>query len=272
MEANDNIRRTAMFEFTYDEITSEQRDAYLERIGCAGLSGVTKENLDKLVYEHQCHVPFEAFDCVAGMPEILLDRDTLFHKIVENRRGGFCFELNGMFVLLLRSLGFDAYSCVCRVAATRDVLGGLTHRGTIVRLDGRKYIVDVGLGGPMAPFAVELSEEKQTQYGETYWVEPTNEGWFLLRRLTNEGTVGNSIIFGTQAFLPTDFVPLCRNLTASKESRFRTVRMANLRRPNGYLNLMENILKISENGETREVPVTDEEYPAVLKDYFGLVL
>lgn len=261
-----------MFEFTYDELTPAQKNVYLERIGCSGLQELTKETLDTLVYQHQCTVPFENLDVEAGIPDVSLETEDLFRKIVENRRGGFCFELNGMFVLLLRAMGFDAVSVLCRVAANRDFLGNLSHRASLVRLNGKQYLCDVGLGGPMAPFAVELSEERQTQYGETFWVEPTYEGWFLLRRLTSEGTEGNSIVFASQGFLAKDFYPICRSLISSPESMFRKVKMVNLRTANGNYNIRDYQFSITENGERTEMTFTDEELPAILQKYYGMTL
>lgn len=259
-----------MFEFVYEELTTEQKDAYLERIGCQGIRELSRQTLDTLVYQHQCTVPFEDLEVVAGVPDLPLDGEALFEKIVERRRGGFCFELNGLFVLLLRAMGFDAYSCMCRVAANRPVLGGLFHRACLVRLDGRMYLCDVGMGGPMAPFAVEVSETRQTRHGETYWIEPTYEGWYLQKRLTSQGTEGNVIIFAPQPFLPMDFVPLCRALISSPATLFRTTRMVNLRTERGNINIRGDVLTVTENGEHRERTFTEEEFPEILKTHFHM--
>ena len=92
-----------MFEFTFDSFSDEQRDAYLARIGFREETSVCKQTLDRLVYLHQCSVPFEDLDPVLGVDPLPLDAQSLFDKIVTRRRGGFCFELNGAFMLLLRA-------------------------------------------------------------------------------------------------------------------------------------------------------------------------
>ncbi len=259
-----------MYEFLYDSLSPEQAEAYLRRIGYEGTPALTKEALDWLVYCHQCKVPFENLDIFYKLAPIRLDAASLYEKIVERRRGGFCFELNGGFVLLLRALGFDAYSCMCRVAATRTELGNLSHRGVLVRLEGRLFFCDVGLGGPMAPFAVEVSEERQTVFGETYWIEPTYEGWYLQRRLDSQGQVGNVVIFAPQPFLPKDFLPLCQSLLSSPDSSFRTHRTVNLRTAAGHLHLRDAVLTVREGTAEEQIPFTEEELPALLAQRFSL--
>ena len=260
-----------MYEFTYDIFSPVQRDAYLQRINWTGPLPLTRDTLDRLVYLHQLSVPFEDLD-IYPIPKrpITLDPDDLFHKVVELRRGGFCFELNGAFLLLLRAIGFDAYGCMCRVAATRDFLGDLAHRATLVRLDGHLYLCDVGLGGPMAPFAVEVSPERQTRMGETYWVEPTEEGWYLQRRLDEAGNPAQVIIFAPIPFLPKDFKPLCQALINNPESSFRCHRTVNLRTVDGHLNLRDSLLTIRDQNGKREQAVTEEELPQLLKELFHL--
>src|SRR5689334_21580804 len=80
--------------------------AYLHRIGYHGGLEPTAANLRDLHRAHRVAVPFENLDIHVGRP-IVLDQDALFDKIVTRRRGGFCYELNGLFAVLLRALGFD---------------------------------------------------------------------------------------------------------------------------------------------------------------------
>ena len=259
-----------MYEFTYDALTPQQRDAYLARIGYTGDGALTKETLDTLVYLHQCHVPFEDLDVFDALAPLRLDAEGLYDKVVTRRRGGFCFELNGAFLLLLRAMGFDAYNCMARVAANRTDAGNLSHRSTVVRLDGRRYVCDVGLGGPMPPFAVELSAPPQTRLGETYWAEPSHDGWWLVRRLDENNQAAGVIPFTTTAFLFKDFEPLCQALVANTASSFRTHRIANLRTADGYRNLRDDILSVRDAHGKREIPVPPEDLPRVLDEYFGM--
>ena len=259
-----------MFEFTYQELSPQQVQGYLERLGWQGEIRPDKACLDRLVYLHQCAVPFEDLDIVAVRLPVKLDRDALYDKIVVRKRGGFCFELNGLFVLLLRAVGFAARSCICRVAANRTELGALTHGAVLVTLDGRRYFCDVGLGGPMAPFAVEVSEERQTVFGETYWIEPTYEGWYLQRRQGANPEGDPVVIFSPQAFLPQDFEPMCQYLTDDPTRVFRLHRMVNQRTENGYRNLRDNTLIVRDGDQRQEITFTDEEFPEIARRWFNL--
>ena len=82
-------------------------DAYLRRIGYCGSPRPTIGTLRALHVAHLATVPFENLSIHLGEP-IVLDVEALFEKIVTRRRGGFCYELNGLFGAMLQALGFDA--------------------------------------------------------------------------------------------------------------------------------------------------------------------
>src|SRR5579863_765040 len=89
--------------------------AYLARIGYAGSTAPTVETLRALHHTHLLTVPFENLDIALGRA-IALDEDALVRKLVEQRRGGFCYELNGAFAALLRALGFRVTLLAARVS------------------------------------------------------------------------------------------------------------------------------------------------------------
>src|SRR5262249_26469036 len=91
---------------------------YVARIGYDGPLEVTHETLAQIHLAHLLTVPFENLDIHLGRP-ILLDLDRIFDKIVRRRRGGFCYELNGLFGWLLGALGFDVTMVSARVANER---------------------------------------------------------------------------------------------------------------------------------------------------------
>lgn len=259
-----------MYDIIYEELSSEEAAAYLERIGYSGEVSVTKACLDELIYLHQCNVPFECLDTYQTDFVPALDKDSLFDKIVTRRRGGFCFELNGLFVLLLRALGFDAYSVACRVAANRTDLGNISHRASIVRLEGKEYVVDVGLGGPMAAFAVEISEERQTVHDETFWVEDAPGGWKMICRLNEEGNRHPTVLFAPLVLVPKDFEVFCQYMLSNPEGPFRTRRTVNRRTANGHMNITNNMFTVQTDGEKEIREFTEEELPEILGSYFGM--
>src|SRR5829696_2117836 len=118
-------------------------EAYLKRINYNGPLEPTAETLRALQVAHLLSVPFENLSIHAGEP-IVLDEETLFTKIVGTRRGGFCYECNGLFAGLLRALGFEVAMLAAGVARPDGTFGPeFDHMTLIVTLEDR-WLVDVG--------------------------------------------------------------------------------------------------------------------------------
>ena len=265
-----------MFEFTYGHV--KDVDAYLARISCGGTKEPSLENLHRLVLCHQRSVPFENLDQVYGKKTVSLDPGALYEKIVENRRGGYCFELNGLFVLLLRDLGYDARSVMCRVQFGGETLNRVMHRGCLVRFGDELCFCDVGFGGPMAPFAVRVSEEEQTLFGETYFVSPlSSPHWYMLWRRRGVGyaedgerkeEVHTVVAFTTAEFLNEDFKPMNEVCSGFFSNRLNV----SVRTPDGYRALNGNVYTVCNKKEGRSDTVLAEpEVLPCLRDEFGLV-
>ena len=260
-----------MYEFTFEGYNEDQCREYLRRIGAEYDGRPTRENLDLLISRHQKAVPFENLALVMDWGSIDLDPQALYQKIVTDRRGGFCFELNGAFLLLLKGLGYDAVGCMARVGIPFiGELLRLDHRGILVRLDGKQYYCDVGMAGPKADWAVEMNGQKQTRHGQTYWVEDTFEGWKMLK---NEGSEsdGSVIIFAPVPMLPMDFEGNCRFLVERGDTPFHTERMVNICREDGYIDLRNNTLKIASGGQVTEQEFPEKEFSKILKKHFGII-
>ena len=116
--------------------------AYLERIGYRGPLAPTADTLRRLHVAHLLTVPFENLSIHAG-ERIVLDDVSLFDKLVTRRRGGFCYELNGLFAALLRELGFQVEMLSARVANREGVFGPeFDHMALLVKLEeiGRAHV------------------------------------------------------------------------------------------------------------------------------------
>ncbi len=132
-------------------------DAYLARIGCER-EEPSYDYLRRLMWGHLSHIPFEDLEVYEDKRTPSLAVADLFDKLVVRKRGGYCFEQNGLMVKALTGLGFDAFCVGVRIVFGRPFLVPVMHRGIVVRLDGRRYYVDVGFGGP-SPVAPVLMEE-----------------------------------------------------------------------------------------------------------------
>lgn len=123
-------------------------DQYLQRIGYEGPVAPTLAVLRGLTRAHAQSVPFENVDVLRGLP-ITLEPAALFDKIVCRHRGGYCFEINGLFLELLKAVGFRVRPLGARVrlgVADRGTLTRRTHLLIQVALDGERWLTDVGVG------------------------------------------------------------------------------------------------------------------------------
>lgn len=120
--------------------------AYLSRIGADGLAGVSADNLASLQKAHIMSVPYENYDIWSDASSSLA-YDVLFDKIVTRRRGGYCFELNGLFGWLLRELGYEVEEYFGRWLKDEPLkVPARRHRILKVKVDGKDFIADVGVG------------------------------------------------------------------------------------------------------------------------------
>ena len=143
--------------------------AYFERIGYTGPREPTLAVLDALTFAHTSHIPFENLDVLLGR-RIDVTTDAVFQKLVVERRGGYCFEQNGLFLAALTALGFDArpLSARVRIDRPRDYLPPRTHVFIRVEIGGESYLTDVGVGAMSLTRALRLfSEEPQSTPHET---------------------------------------------------------------------------------------------------------
>ena len=253
-----------MFEEYYAPLPD--RDAYLARIGLAGEElPPTAETLHRLVSAHLASIPFENLDVYekALCPDLRVQ--ALFDKLVTRRRGGYCFELNGLFQKLLEALGYDCYSIVMRGVRGGEVAYP-AHRGIVVELpEGRAYC-DVGFGGAVSFYPAYLDGR------------PTPDGFFLEKRGGEYWVMapGKDGVAPTQTFRdaparPTDFIPLNVHMSQWPESWFRMRPMASLRRETGSVSLDGDTLRIRRNGEVTEKKLLARaDYFAALREHFGI--
>lgn len=126
----------------------EITDRYLEALGLERTEP-TAALLSRIVRAHVATFAFSSMGPRLG-DELPLDLASLFDRIVVRGRGGYCFEQNGLLFEILQELGFAVRLQLARVVHNRDIHPGLTHRVTLVEVDGRTYVADVGFG-PLGP-------------------------------------------------------------------------------------------------------------------------
>lgn len=150
--------------------TSIDLAAYFERIGFSGPArpAPTLDTLRALHLLHPQAIPFENLDVLIGRP-VRLDLESVQRKLVESRRGGYCYEHNLLFRSVLQTLGFRVRSFAGRVLWGRDApeMPARTHMLLLVDLDEGTFLTDVGFGGMTlsAPLALQTGLEQITPHG-----------------------------------------------------------------------------------------------------------
>ncbi len=136
-----------MFDSYFEPLPNLQ--AYLQRIGMENEPvELSKAYVDKLIVAHLDRIPFENLDVWDGHKTPSLRTPDLFDKLVLHKRGGYCFEQNGLLYAVLTALGFECYTTGMRILrATSTDIPTIAHRSVICIIDGKKHLCDVGYGG-----------------------------------------------------------------------------------------------------------------------------
>ncbi|PQO99551.1 arylamine N-acetyltransferase [Pseudomonas frederiksbergensis] len=161
---------------------------YLQRLGFDAPPAPTLDTLRQLQLRHTGAFPFENLTTLLGQP-VLIDLPSIEQKVLHDGRGGYCYELNNLFLALLQTLGFDARGITGRVVMNQPegAWTARTHRLSLVTLDSVRYITDVGFGGmvPTAPLILDTDAEQLTPH-EPYRIEQHADGYTLRANVGGE--------------------------------------------------------------------------------------
>jgi N-hydroxyarylamine O-acetyltransferase len=237
-------------------------------------SGVVQPTEDRLedLHRAQYHtIPFENFDILLGRG-ISIESAVLFDKLVNRARGGYCFELNGLFLMALKAFGFDARALLARVHKT-GTLSGRGHQISLVSLQGRQWISDVGFGNPnlRAPIPLEL-DHPTTHDGQTFRLMDAGYFFIMLQTL-NDDQWQDLYSFDSRHVCPGDIAIGNHFTSTHPSSSFTFAMVAALPIHDGVITLFNNTLKIltADKEQVRELP-EGQLYIDALKDHFGIEL
>lgn len=246
-------------------------EAYFHRINFRGPIDVSSDTLTRLHHAHFHNIPFENFDILLGRG-IDLDPQVVFNKLVLSKRGGYCFELNGLFLQALKTLGFKARALLARVHVT-GTPSGRGHQLELISIDGKDWLADVGFGGnsPRMPIPLEL-DRPVTKDGQTTRLTDGGRFGTMLQTLV-DGEWKNLYSFDLCYVCPADIAYGNHYTSTSPNTFFTYSRVAMRPLSGGEITLLDRTLKITANG--REEVQTLPDSPAYLdavKTHFGIEL
>ena len=248
-------------------------DAYLARIGIAEAKEPTPVFLDELIYAHQHSVPFDNLDVCEREIVPSLGIADLFDKVVVRKRGGYCFELNALFGALLKALGFTVQPCMARVLLRPIPYPLISHRANIVTIEGKRYLADVGFGGPQATFAPLIEDgASRTEEGQTFTLHREGHSWWEVGYQGTKEEERRVLRICTLAVGEEDFIPLSFFQAVNPQSVFRANRMVNIKTADGALDLRNSTYTVFAGAEKTVTEIEDEEMVTqLLREKFSIV-
>jgi N-hydroxyarylamine O-acetyltransferase len=245
--------------------------SYLVRIDYAGRTDPSIETLRALHYAHLLAAPFENLDISLGR-KIVVDENAILNKVVNLHRGGFCYELNGAFAVLLRASGFRVTLLSARVARQDGGEGAeFDHMALQVDLD-EPWLADVGFGDSFLQPLRLIPDVEQTDPAAIFRLTQSGER-LQLERSVSGGRWRRQYSFTLQPRDLADFAGMCHYHQTSPESHFTQNRICTLATPEGRITLSEMRLIVASKGAREERVLTSEdERNEMLLQHFGIRL
>ncbi|MFF6843518.1 arylamine N-acetyltransferase [Streptomyces tanashiensis] len=224
---------------------------------------------------HRAHVaaiPFENLDVALGR-QVPLDLKSLQGKLVDRRRGGYCYEQNSLLAAALERIGFQVAGRGARNRSRGATLPPVTHAVLAVTIDGEQWLADAGFGwqGVLEPVPLRAGARVE-QSGWTFGIGVEDEGIHVLRSLRPEGWT-DLYAFSPQTLYPGDFTVMNHYSSSHPQSRFLGQVVA--QRPGADVRralVRETLSSVRADGSAEERIVDTAELAATLEAEFGIEL
>ncbi len=253
--------------------------SYLKRIGIDQIKNPSLEFLTELQNRHLLSIPFEDLDI--PNKRIELDLNKIYNKIIPTKRGGFCYELNGLFHWLLISLGFKVEMLSARVfnSQKQDFGPELDHMTLLVHFNNEHFLVDAGFGDSFRS-PIKLPDGEVEDISGHYRVLKSSAGnnresvenIFELQIKTGNNWIPQ-YCFSTLQRQLSDYQDMCIFQQLSPNSHFRTRMLCTIATDTGRITLSNDSLTITEGVSKNKTTIEKkEEFNFMLKKYFSIVM
>ncbi|CAL2077372.1 N-hydroxyarylamine O-acetyltransferase [Tenacibaculum sp. 190524A05c] len=242
-------------------------ESYLKRIDYSGNISPSIETLNKLHAHHLFNIPFENIDIHIRKP-LNLEKSKLYNKIITNNRGGICYELNGLFFHLLKSLNFKTWIISGRVFdKTKGYGPNYDHLALIVKIEEKEYLVDVGFGDfSLTPLIIN-SKAKNTN--QTFIIDKLKENYRVSKK-TKRG-IKPLYIFKKEEQKISNFLEMSLFHQTSSNSKFTQNLLITIKTADGRDTITNKIYKSkSRVNEVKEEIKTLSSFLEKLNNSFGI--
>lgn len=261
-------RRLNYFQ-TQSKIKAIETEAYLERLGLD--SELHDLNFLKKIHKaHLLNIPFENLD-IHYHKKIMLDIQRIFQKVIREKRGGFCYELNGLMYHLLSNLGYECCLLSAKVNGQDGWGQDFDHMIVLVELNNEKWLVDVGFGNLFVEPKKLILNVPQLDYNYYYKFETDPDENWILKKSRDNSTYNTIYMFDLMPHALIEFLPMCNYHQESVKSMFTQNKLITQLFRNGRITLTDRKLKLELNGEIDEKPIMNEdEFISKLEQYFHI--
>ena len=242
--------------------------AYLARIGISEIPKPTLENLQLLQSRHLLHVPFENLN-IHMYNRLSSNPEELFDKIVLQRRGGICYEVNFLYMLLLQELGYKTSFHGGKVS---DSGSFFDHSFTMVEINDTHYLTDVGFGDNfLYPLEFKAGIPQPDPKG-IFTIEYDGGGYYTIYKELGKKRF-REYTFTSNIRKLSDFNARKIFYTTDTRSHFFKNLIVSLELENGRISLKQDKLLFTEDNEKRWIKVESfNHYVNLLFNYFGIIL
>ena len=248
---------------------------YLKRLNYLEPVHTDIETLNRLQTAHLQNIPFENLDIGLGR-KIELNENALWNKLIIHKRGGFCYELNGLFAWLLKQIGYQVAYLNARDYHEEDDSFGIDfdHLALLINIPNvtTSWLVDVGWGDTFTQPLNINDPTEQVQGLRGYWVEPFRNGYQIWQR-NYDGTHERQYFFDlTPHHFPDEYLNTCLYHQTSPKSIFTQRSIISRLTEDGRVSLDNEKLIITSNGNRTIQVVKESERASLLKEYFGVIV
>jgi len=249
--------------------------AYLKRIDYDGVIYTDLPTLHSLQQHHVFGIPFETLDIHNHIP-IILQLESLYQKVILDRRGGYCYELNTLFHRLLAISGFKVHMVAGRLLHGHGYGREFEHMALIVELEGKKWLVDVGYGDfSLRPLAVEpraIQSDGRTFYQIVEKISVDGKEYLGVAKWNDsKQTFKIEYIFTLTPRSLQEFAEMNHFHQTSRESHFARSLICSLPTPEGRISIINNKLIRTSNGNKQVRQIVDENHrDKILEKYFHM--
>lgn len=245
-------------------------DKYLWRLRCKRERTPSLKYLKALHKAHLMHIPFENLDIHLG-EQIILDIGKIFSKVVLRNRGGFCYELNGLFYHLLAHLGFYCHLISARTYENGEPGFEFDHAAILVYLDDKVYLADVGFGELFLEPKLLEAGKVQMDYTRYVKIDKTIDGEFIVQTSDNSLDFEPKYIFTKTERQYIEFIDMCHYHQTNENSHFTKKRLITKATPEGRITLTDSKFIQTKAGKKEEqILLNPDEFKVKLYQHFGI--